>query len=155
MASTCKYGEASVPSRTNTPEYDAGYEAAFGPDRNEIRVPKRTRYVYRGGKLVEQFGPEDVGGPEAGGDDARLRVVSDLYMDGIRSSDGVDIGSHAKRWRYMNDREDGRVLADMDDFKGEWAKAEKRREAIRRGEDPTGQRRQMIGKALYEASKKR
>lgn len=69
--------------------------------------------------------------------------VTDLYMDGTRATDGTDIGSRAKRRAYMK----AHGLADADDFKGTWAEAAKRREAIRTGEDST--RREAIARALH------
>lgn len=151
MADICKYGERSVSSRTNTPEFDEGYETAFGPSSDEIRTPKRTVYVYRGGRMVERGGEDDTGAYDSS-DEARLHIVSDLYMDGTRTADtGEDIGSRRKRREYM----ERNGLSDMSDWKGYWAKKAKEREAISRGEDPTGQRRQTIGRALYEQSKRR
>lgn len=154
MADVCKYGEPSVASRTNTPEFDAGYEAAFGPSKDEIRTPKRTRYVYRNGKCVEMGGPEDTG-PENQGEDARLRVVSDLYMVGVSATgkDGkvTDIGSRAKRRDFMR-RND---FVDTDDFKNEWAQKAKEREAFLRGEKRDPALRYQLGKTAYELSKKR
>src|SRR5574343_368420 len=69
--------------------------------------------------------------------------VTDLYMDGVRATDGTDIGSRAKRRAYMK----AHGLADADDFKGVWEKAAKERDAIRRGEDST--RREAIVRALH------
>lgn len=76
---------------------------------------------------------------------AKSHVVSDLYMDGIRTADtGIDIGSRAKRRAYM--QENG--LADFDDFKGTWDKAEKERAAP----DPT--MREDIERAFYDVREK-
>lgn len=49
--------------------------------------------------------------------------VTDLYMDGTRATDGTDIGSRAKRRNYMQ----ANGLADADDFRQTWAKAEAER----------------------------
>lgn len=70
--------------------------------------------------------------------------VSDLYMDGTRTVEGIDIGSRAKRRAYMK----AAGVADLDDFKETWAKAAKERAAIARGEDST--RREAIARALYQ-----
>ena len=130
--------------------FNGGYDATFGAkEENTPRTPRRTRYVCRNGKLVEQFGPEDTGAADTG-EDARLRVVSDLYMDGVRATDGTDIGSRAKRREYMRVR----GLADVSDYTNEWAQKAKVRERIARGEDPTGERRRTLGKVAYELSKK-
>src|SRR5688500_10932626 len=69
--------------------------------------------------------------PESG--PGRTMVVSDLYMDGARATDGTDIGSRRKRREYM--RENG--LADADDYKQSWQKASAERAAALRGDvDP-------------------
>jgi hypothetical protein len=76
---------------------------------------------------------------------AKSHVCSDLYMDGLRTADtGIDIGSRAKRRSYM--KENG--LADFDDFKGTWEKAEKDRAAP----DPT--LREDIERAFYDVREK-
>lgn len=159
MADVCKYGEPSVSSRTNTPEFDAGYEAAFGPSKDEIRAPKRTRYVYRGGKCIEVGGPDDFGPEE--GDDARLHVVNDLYMVGTTMpgpNGPIDIGSRAKRREYMTHDPfrggERRELSDMSDWSESWKRAEQQREAIRNGTYRSEERRYQIGKVAYELSKK-
>jgi len=144
----------NIRSRPITRESMEGHERTFGPSTDEIRQPKRTRYVYRGGKLVEMGGPDDPGAPPPE-DHARNHVVSDLYMDGVRAPDGTDIGSRRKRWRYMNDREDGRTLTDASDWTGEWDKAAKKREAIADGSYGRTERRDQIGRTMYELSKQR
>ena len=70
--------------------------------------------------------------------------VTDLYMDGVRSTDGVDIGSRKKRQAYMK----ANGLADTSDYTQTWEKAAKQREAIRRGEDST--RREAIARAMQQ-----
>lgn len=153
MADKCGYGTPVVESRTVTPEYAAGHERAFGKGSDEPRKAKRTRYRWNPElkRMVEIGGPDDPGAPDEGAD-ARTRVLTDLYMDGVRTFDSnEDIGSRKKRREYM--RRNG--LSDMSDWKGYWAKKEKERAAIMRGEDPTGERRQMIGRLVYEQSKKR
>ncbi len=143
-----------IKSRAVTPEYLEGHARTFGASTDEIRPPKRTRYVYRNGKCVEQGGPEDVGAPEPA-DLAKFHIVSDLYMVGTTTLDDhgkpVDLGSRAKRRAYM--RENG--LSDMADWKNYWAEAEKKREAIRNGTADRAARREAIGRAVYEASKRR
>lgn len=81
--------------------------------------------------------------------DARVSVMSDLYMDGVRATDGVDIGSRKKRRAYMK----AMGLADADDFKNEWADAAKERERFFRGESDRGERREAIAQAIYQGRK--
>lgn len=146
MARGTVVGEPIV-SQAQTEEWDEGYERTFG--ERPQREPGRRSYVYRGGRLVERGGPDDTGFYDEA-DDARNHVVSDLYMVGAHALDGTDIGSRVKRRRYMQERD----LVDMDDFKESWRNAEKVRESIRDGTHGAAERRQMIGKALYEESKK-
>lgn len=80
----------------------------------------------------------------------RVDVVTDLYMDGVRATDGTDIGSRKKRREYMHVR----GLADADDYKGQWQKAAEQREKVRRGEHDKAERRDAIGRAVYEAEKR-
>jgi hypothetical protein len=47
--------------------------------------------------------------------DGRTMVLTDRYMEGTKSLDGVDIGSHAKRSEYMKRR----GLVDFNELKGE------------------------------------
>lgn len=108
----------------------------------------RRRWVYtQGGQPLP--GPIEVSS-DWSADPKRCDVVTDLYMDGVRTVEGVDIGSRRKRREYM--RANG--LADSSDFKGEWQKAAKQREAIRTGTDNDPSRREAIGRAIYEQSKR-
>jgi hypothetical protein len=65
----------------------------------------RSSLVYRPGHpKASRFGMVNVGdltpdeGPQV---DEHVHVVTDLYMDGHSSQDGVDIGSRVKRREYM------------------------------------------------------
>jgi hypothetical protein len=62
--------------------------------------------------------------------DERVPVFTDLYMDGVRTVDGQDIGSRAKRRAHM----ERNGLADANDFAGTWAKARRELEALRSGQ---------------------
>lgn len=144
-----------IKSRTYTPEYGEGHERTFGAAPSEPRQAKRTRYVYRNGRLVEQFGPEDTGPEVVEEDMARNHVMSDLYMVGVSATDRegktVDIGSRAKRRAFMRAND----FSDVDDWKGEWDAAAKRREKVKRGEVRDPALREALGRAAYEASKRR
>ncbi len=108
----------------------------------------RRRWVYtQGGQPLPE--PIEVSS-DWSADPKRCDVVTDLYMDGVRSVEGVDIGSRRKRREYMH----ANGLADADDFRGVWAKAEKQREAIRTGTDSDPSRREAVGRAIYEHSKR-
>jgi hypothetical protein len=86
--------------------------------------------------------------------------VTDLYMDGVRATDGTDIGSRAKRREYMQRNN----LADADDFKSTWEHAAKERERERREGPKDPARREALvramnnpqtARAIAEASRKR
>lgn len=72
----------------------------------------------------------------------RAPLFGDSYMDGDHALDGADIGSRRKRREYMQ----ARGLADASDFKGEWEKGHREREAIRNGTNPDN-----IKQLLHEA----
>lgn len=78
----------------------------------------------------------------------RVPVFTDLYMDGAVATDGTDIGSRAKRRAYMQVNN----LADFDDFKGTWERADKER----REGSPQSYRelREAVGRAAYEAGRR-
>jgi len=77
-------------------------------------------------------------------------LYNDRIYDGLRADDGTDISTRTKHRDYM--RQNG--LTTMDDFKGEWATAEKRRE-----EYYTGKRGSVskddIARAIHQLESKR
>ena len=58
----------------------------------------------------------------------------------------VDIGSRMKHREFMRQR----GLTTADDYKEEWKKAAKEREKIRTGEAGRKERRELLGRTLYE-----
>ena len=103
----------------------------------------RKRYVVNMSTMELEEVPLDyVGG------DARLGPVTDLYMDGVRAVDGTDIGSRRKRRNYM--RANG--LADADDYKGTWAKAEAQRNDPNHGR---AERREDVQRVIHQLSNTR
>lgn len=72
--------------------------------------------------------------------------VTDLYMDGVRTTDGIDIGSRAKRREYMR----AAGVADASDYTETWAKAAKEREAFVRGEHNDPGVREAIARSAYQ-----
>jgi hypothetical protein len=81
----------------------------------------------------------------------RTPVLTDLYMDGIAATDGTDISSRRKRNEYMRRNR----LADADDFKGEWAKAEEKRTTFYQGEHDHKARREALGRAAYQLQQRK
>ena len=108
----------------------------------------RRRWVYtEGGKPL----PEPIEVSEDWSNTVRrVDVVTDLYMDGVAATDGTDIGSRKKRRAYMQ----AHGLADADDFKGEWAKADRERQAMRHGNFDTRERKEAIARALTQGKRR-
>lgn len=79
-------------------------------------------------------------------------ILSGRFYEGTVATDGTDIGSRKKHREYM--RQNG--LTTASDYRGSWAQAEKRQEAVRRGERgalPSKTRREAIARALYKIDK--
>lgn len=141
MSGPTKGMVAGQPIQTGaqTKEFDEGYERTFG----ERKKPQRGRWVWSAeeGCLVQVGGDWEPTEPKQ-----PLRVdVS--YMDGLRTSDGVDISSKAKRREYMHRK----GLADSSDFTEHWQKAAKERERALSGESTSKERKEILGRELYKA----
>lgn len=107
-----------------TPEYADGFERTFGN-----RKPQRGRWVMdpATAKLVpaDQYHP-----PEKA---CHAPIVTDRHYEGVRATDGADIGSRRKRKEYM--RRNG--LVDGDDVGPKYqarVRAERQRERDQRFE---------------------
>lgn len=83
--------------------------------------------------------------------EVRTEISTDRHYENIGATDGTDIGSRRKHQEYM--KRHGLTLAD--DFKGEWNKAEQSREKFYRGDFDHNARRDALGRAMYEASKRK
>lgn len=128
-----------IRTRPVTHEFEEGFDKTFGNHLRANRKPGRTVYVWRDGKLVE-VGEDWVEAP-------RPPVFGDSHYDGMRATDGTDISSRTKHREYM--KANGLALAS--DFTETWASAEKRRSQPQRDSE----RREQIGRALYEQEKRR
>lgn len=73
-------------------------------------------------------------------------VLSGRFYENTAATDGTDIGSRKKHREYM--KRNG--LAMESDFRGEWQKAEKERQAIRTGEIDRKARREAVERAIYQ-----
>jgi hypothetical protein len=82
---------------------------------------------------------------------ARTQINMDRYYEGTAATDGTDIGSRKKRKEYMKRH----GLADADDFKETWAKAQREREEFRAGRARDPLLREQLNRAFYEAQNKR
>lgn len=74
-----------------------------------------------------------------------------FVFDNLRATDGADISSYSKHQRYMQER----GLALQSDFRETGEKARKQREASFTPEYDKRERREVVGRALYEARRKR
>lgn len=129
---------SDIKSKPITQAYADGWDAAFGK-----RDPVRGRFVWdaRAQRLVpaHEYVPD---APEP----ARVPVVTDRHYEGVRATDGTDIGSRAKRREYMHRH----GLADADDFKGQWAKTAQARKAG----TPLAEIRDTVGRIAWEQKEK-
>lgn len=71
---------------------------------------------------------------------------NDRHYENLQATDGTDISSRAKHREYM--KRNG--LTTADDFKQEWAKAEKRRDEYRTGKGHGAVTRDDIGRAIHQ-----
>lgn len=130
-----------------TREYEQGHERAFG----ERKPTRRGRFVCRPGHpRADELGMvhvDDLGNWD-GDKDERVPVLTDRYMEGVRSTDGVDIGSRSKRRDYMQ----ANGLVDSSDLKGEFERAAKERYEKRTGtHEPTRRAiRDLVGRTAWE-----
>ncbi|HAM41748.1 MAG TPA: hypothetical protein DCP69_10560 [Candidatus Omnitrophica bacterium] len=134
----------AIQTQPQTKEFDEGYERTFGKDRSPIR----GRFVQRPetGELIpasEYVRPASTRALDA-------PIMAGRFYENVCTVDGVDIGSRKKRREYMRSNN----LADTDDFKGEWTKAAKRRDEIREGRHDSKERREALGRAMYQLERK-
>lgn len=110
----------------------------------------RRRYVYRQNPETGQVESIEVGDDYTPPDAERVPVFTDRFMEGVRATDGTDISNRWKRREWMKRRD----LVDVDDCKGMWAEAEKRREAMAQGKHDTAERREAVQRAMYQLSQR-
>ena len=88
----------------------------------------RRRFIYRQNERGEVEAVEV--STDFQRNEERQPVFTDRYMEGVRATDGTDIGSRTKRREYMRDHN----LADFDDFKGTFEQMQNQRPMPDRGE---------------------
>jgi len=129
-----------------TDGFRAQHEAVFGESK-----PQRGRWIWDRERRA-LVPASEYRAPEAADTFGRVAVVTDLYMDGTRATDGTDIGSRRKRRDYM--RQNG--LADASDYAGVWARAEQdRARFLSGGGDGTRRLEETIGRAMHEQDRGR
>jgi hypothetical protein len=140
MARGSVVGEKIV-SQASTPEFEATLDRIYGPDR----APQRGRWVWDEAqqKLVraEDYRPQTKA--------LHAPIMMDRFYENTKATDGADIGSRRKHRAYM--KEHG--LAPADDYKGEWARAQARRDAAAQGQVPDKTRREALERAMYQLDK--
>ena len=80
----------------------------------------------------------------------RTQLMTGSCYDDARTVDGADISSRRKRSEYMRRNS----LADADDFKGEWSKAERARTDVRTAASDL-RRREDVERAIYQLEQRR
>lgn len=83
--------------------------------------------------------------------EARLQISMDTHYDGLRTTEGIDIGSRRKHQQYMKDN--GLTLAD--DYRQSWADARKQRDDFFTGNSGKEERREAIAKAIHSLQNRR
>ena len=78
-------------------------------------------------------------------------IMMDRFYENTAAPDGTDIGSRRRHREYMRER----GLTTADDYTGTWQQAARERERIVAGDVDHAERREAIGRAAYELSKKR
>lgn len=76
----------------------------------------------------------------------RLPVFGDAHYDGLRATDGTPIDTKAKHRQYMRDK----GLTTIDDYTQTWKKQEEQRQEIRTTGGNKAERREAIGRTIYQ-----
>lgn len=141
MARGMVVGEKIV-SQAMTKEYEKNHARIFGePDPD---FPRGVRFIWD--PVAKELVP-------ATGTSERVAVnapiLSGRFYENTAATDGADIGSRKRHRDYMKRNN----LAMHDDFKGDFSKAAKEREAIRNGDYDRKGRREDVARALYQTHK--
>ena len=114
----------------------------------------RARYYYRPGhpKANERgFVIESDLGSWRQAEAINAPIMMDRFYENTAAPDGTDIGSRRRHKEYMR----AHGLTTADDYTGTWQQAALERERITAGDVDHRERRDAIGRAAYELSKKR
>lgn len=126
-----------VVSQANTPDFEAGYERAFG-----AREPEKGRWIWddKAGKLV----PADEYQEPLG--DGRVMVLGEAHYDGLVMTDGTVCDSRRKYREYL--KATGCAVAG--DYSESLSEQKARKERERHD---AKDRRETIGRSIYEVEK--
>lgn len=118
----------------------------------------RRRYVHRPGHpKASEFGMvavDELDVSEAPVEQERSgnAFMVDRHYEGLRATDGTDIGSRRKHREYMSVH----GLAPADDFTNTWKQAtQKRAEWLQGNGPPSQETRELVGRIAYEKGRTR
>lgn len=123
--------------------YRESYDRMYGADHK----PTRGKWVWDSTRN-ELVPASEYVPPHAS--DVHTQISTDRHYENMGATDGTDIGSRRKHQEYM--RRNGLAMAE--DFKGTWSEAEKNREKFYRGDFDHKARKEALGRAAYELSKR-
>lgn len=129
-------GEAVV-SQANTPDFEAGYERAFGSSE-----PQKGRWIWddRTNKLVPVEEYQEPTG------DGRVMVLGEAHYDGLRMTDGTVVDSRRKYREYL--KATGCAVA------GDYSESLSEQKAKKeRARNDAKDRRETIGRSIYQVEK--
>lgn len=139
---------SEIKTKPMTEEYAEGFDRSFGA---RVRV-KGGRFVYRPGHPAANergFVPAHLAEPLV--EQHGIEISVDRNYENLRTPEGVVINSRRQHRDYMK----ANNLTHMSDFTGVWDKAAQERAKVAAGEHDVKQRREDIGRAIYEAQKER
>ena len=132
-----------IQSGTLTKEYEKGHERVFG--KPDSAFPRGRRFVWNTveKRLVPAGYVEDRKALDA-------PVMAGRFYENAKSPiDGSDIGSRSRHRDHMKRHN----VTTADDFKGEWNKADRDREQIRKGGYDAKSRREDVARAWHQVFK--
>lgn len=136
-----KYLEGSFSVGGHGEEYAEGYERTFGE-----RKPTRGRFVYRPNPETGQVEAVQVDADWEGAE-RRAPVPTEEFVYGNAcATDGTPINTRKRHREYLK----ATGLAMAQDFTETTAREKAKREAIAQGRLPDKQRREAVGRALYQ-----
>lgn len=122
-----------------TDTYRDNFAAIFGDkpaEKGSYVFDSRTKHYVPAAEYVP---------PEGESARGRCPVVSDLYMDGDRATDGTDIGNRRKRREYMT----ANNVSDMSDWTNHLAQKQKERREFFEGRARSKATREEVERVAY------
>ncbi len=141
MARGMANGE-SINSQANTDAFREGFERVFGE-----RKAKPGRYVFD--EVQQKFVPAEEYQPPVEAKDAP--IMAGRFYENLRTTDGTPINSRRQHQAFMKEK----GLAVISDYKNHLEQKAHEREKMLKGDFDHKARREAVGRAWYEAEKKR